>query len=43
MWAHVGGFAAGLLLIKLFAKSELTYAKSHKIKLSSEEAHRLEW
>ncbi|MEX2584143.1 MAG: rhomboid family intramembrane serine protease [Gemmatimonadota bacterium] len=43
VWAHVGGFAAGLLLIKLFEKPALTYAKSHKIKLSRDEAHRLEW
>jgi membrane associated rhomboid family serine protease len=43
VWAHVGGFVAGLLLIMLFRKPELTYAKSHKIKLSREEASRLEW
>lgn len=43
VWAHVGGFVAGLVLIKLFAKPELTYAKSHKIKLSREDASRLEW
>lgn len=43
VWAHVGGFVAGLLLIKLFAKPALTYAKSHKIQLSREEAHKLEW
>jgi membrane associated rhomboid family serine protease len=43
VWAHVGGFVAGLLLIKFFEKRELTYAKSHKIKLSREEARRLEW
>jgi membrane associated rhomboid family serine protease len=43
VWAHVGGFAAGLLLIKVFEKRELTYAKSHKIKLSREDAARLEW
>jgi membrane associated rhomboid family serine protease len=24
VWAHVGGFAAGVLLIKLFARPELT-------------------
>ncbi|MQA89114.1 MAG: rhomboid family intramembrane serine protease [Gemmatimonas sp.] len=43
VWAHVGGFAAGLVLIKLFEKRALTFAKSHKIKLPPEEAHRLEW
>lgn len=43
VWAHVGGFVAGLALIKLFAKPELTYAKSHHIRLSREERSRLEW
>ena len=43
VWAHVGGFVAGLLLIKLFEKRELTYAKSHGIKLSRQQASRLEW
>ncbi len=43
VWAHVGGFLAGLALIIPFRKSELTYAKSHKIKLSREDASRLEW
>ena len=43
VWAHVGGFVAGLALIWLFRKPELTYAKSHKIKLSKAEASRLEW
>ena len=43
VWAHVGGFVAGVALIKMFEKKELTYAKKHKIKLSREEAHRLEW
>ena len=43
VWAHVGGFVAGVALIKLFEKKELTYAKSHKIKLTRDEAARLEW
>lgn len=43
VWAHVGGFVAGLVLVKLFAKPELTYAKTHKIKLSRTDAARLEW
>ena len=43
VWAHVGGFVAGVALIRLFRKPELTYAKSHKIKLSREDAARLEW
>lgn len=43
VWAHVGGFVAGLVLIKIFEKRELTYAKSHGIKLSRQQAGRLEW
>jgi membrane associated rhomboid family serine protease len=43
VWAHVGGFVAGLVLIKLFRKEALTYAKTHKIKLPRDEAARLEW
>jgi membrane associated rhomboid family serine protease len=43
VWAHVGGFAAGLLLIKLFEKPELTTAKNQKIKLPPEAVRRLEW
>jgi len=43
VWAHVGGFAAGLLLIKFFEKPALTYAKPHKSQLPRDEAQRLEW
>ncbi len=43
VWAHVGGFIVGLVLVWPFRKRELTYAKQHKIKLSREEAARLEW
>jgi len=43
VWAHVGGFVAGLVLIKFFEKPALTYAKSHKIRLSKDEVSRLEW
>lgn len=42
-WAHIGGFVAGLVLIKLFEKPALTTAKRSGIKLSREEARRLEW
>jgi len=42
-WAHIGGFVAGLVLIKLFEKPELTSAKKRKIKLSRAEVARLEW
>jgi membrane associated rhomboid family serine protease len=43
VWAHVGGFVAGLVLIKLFRKPELTNAKNQHIKLPREETARLEW
>jgi len=43
VWAHIGGFVAGLVLIKFFEKPALTYAKNHKIRLSKEEVSRLEW
>lgn len=43
VWAHVGGFVAGLVLIKLFEKRQLTEAKRHKVKLSKAEVARLEW
>ena len=42
-WAHVGGFVAGLLLIKPFEKTALVAAKRNKVKLSREEVARLEW
>lgn len=42
-WAHVGGFVAGLVLIKLFEKPQLTNAKKAKIRLSREEVARLGW
>ncbi len=42
-WAHVGGFVAGLVLIKLFEKPQLTNAKRAKIRLSREEVARLGW
>ena len=41
VWAHVGGFVAGLVLIKLFEKPALTNAKRHKVKLSRSEVARL--
>jgi membrane associated rhomboid family serine protease len=43
VWAHVGGFIAGLVLIKLFERPPLTSAKRNKIKLSRSEVARLEW
>jgi membrane associated rhomboid family serine protease len=43
VWAHVGGFVAGLVLIRLFQKPELTDAKRRHIKLSRPEIARGEW
>ncbi|MDR0786958.1 MAG: rhomboid family intramembrane serine protease [Gemmatimonadota bacterium] len=43
VWAHVGGFVAGLALIPLFRKKRLSWAKGHGEKLGPEEARRLEW
>lgn len=43
VWAHVGGFVAGVVLIKLFEKRRLSEAKRHKVKLSRAEVAELEW
>ena len=43
VWAHVGGFVAGLALIKVFRKRELVEARKHKVQLSREEVARMEW
>jgi membrane associated rhomboid family serine protease len=43
VWAHVGGFVAGVVLVKLFEKRQLSEAKRHKVKLSRSEAAGLEW
>jgi membrane associated rhomboid family serine protease len=43
VWAHVGGFAAGVLLVKIFEKRRLSDAKRHKVKLSRGEVADLEW
>jgi membrane associated rhomboid family serine protease len=42
-WAHIGGFVAGLLLIKPFEKAGLTSAKREKRQLTREEVARLQW
>jgi membrane associated rhomboid family serine protease len=42
-WAHIGGFIAGLVLIKPFEKQGLTSAKREKRKLTREEVAKLEW
>ncbi|HEX6925253.1 MAG TPA: rhomboid family intramembrane serine protease [Longimicrobiaceae bacterium] len=43
VWAHVGGFVAGVVLIRLFEKRRLTEAKRKKVKLSRAEIADLEW
>ncbi|HEV2150603.1 MAG TPA: rhomboid family intramembrane serine protease [Longimicrobiaceae bacterium] len=43
VWAHVGGFVAGLVLIKLFEKRPLVEAKRHKVQLTRDEVARLGW
>ncbi len=42
-WAHIGGFVAGLVLVKPFEKTELVQAKQQKRQLSRAEVARLEW
>lgn len=43
VWAHIGGFVAGLVLIPLFRKPRLTWAKTHGVRLPADERRRLEW
>lgn len=43
VWAHVGGFLAGLVLVKVFEKKPLSEAKRHKVKLSRSELEHLGW
>lgn len=43
VWAHVGGFVAGLVLVKIFEKKALVEAKRHHVKLGRDEVARLEW
>jgi membrane associated rhomboid family serine protease len=42
-WAHIGGFVAGVLLIKLFENPTLVDAKRRKIKLSPWEIEGRGW
>ena len=42
-WAHIGGFVAGLALIKLFERPQLVTAKRNKVQLSREDLLRLRW
>lgn len=43
VWAHVGGFVAGLVLIKAFENRTLTSAKRRKVKLPEEQVASIEW
>jgi membrane associated rhomboid family serine protease len=42
-WAHIGGFVAGLLMIKLFQRPQLVDAKRHKVRLPRDEVARFRW
>jgi membrane associated rhomboid family serine protease len=42
-WAHVGGFVAGLLLVKLFENRQLVEARRHHIRLSPFEVDHRGW
>lgn len=43
VWAHIGGFVAGLVLIRPFEKRDLTAAKRAGVRLPPDEVARLEW
>lgn len=42
-WAHVGGFVAGVLLVKLFENRQLVEARRHHVMLSPFEISRRGW
>ncbi|MEJ2085642.1 MAG: rhomboid family intramembrane serine protease [Acidobacteriota bacterium] len=42
-WAHIGGFVAGLVLIKLFKRPQLVSAKRRHVTLPSRDLRRLRW
>lgn len=42
-WAHVGGFVAGVLLVKPFENKDLVQAKRHGVRLSRREVRDQEW
>ncbi len=42
-WAHVGGFVAGVALIKLFERRQLVTAKRGHVRLPPEDLRRLRW
>lgn len=43
VWAHIGGFVAGLLLIKAFDRPRLVQAKRNHVQLPPDEVARLQW
>ena len=43
VWAHIGGFIAGLLLIKPFENRKLVWARTHGVVLPPQEVARDEW
>jgi membrane associated rhomboid family serine protease len=43
VWAHIGGFVAGLLLIKAFDRPRLVEAKRQQVQLPPDEVARLQW
>ncbi|HEX6747724.1 MAG TPA: rhomboid family intramembrane serine protease [Longimicrobium sp.] len=43
VWAHVGGFVAGVVLIKVFENRRLVEARRHHVLLSREQVARDEW
>jgi membrane associated rhomboid family serine protease len=42
-WAHIGGFVAGLVLIKAFQRPQLVSAKRHHVRLPPDDLTRLRW
>ena len=42
-WAHVGGFVAGLVLIKVFQRKQLVIAKRDHLRLPPDDLRRLRW
>ena len=43
VWAHVGGFVAGVVLIKVFQNRTLVAARQHGVVLSRDQVARDEW
>jgi membrane associated rhomboid family serine protease len=43
VWAHVGGFVAGLVLVKVFERPRLVDAKRRGVHLSRDEVAHLQW